>query len=83
MKKLFIGNVRYNAPEEDLRSLFEEFGTVSSLKIIFEAPYRRFGFVDFVNDADAYRAVNGLHGHRVMGRRLWVEMSSHQGKYQL
>jgi RNA recognition motif-containing protein len=34
MKKIYVGNIAFNATEEDLRNLFSEYGEIESLKII-------------------------------------------------
>jgi RNA recognition motif-containing protein len=33
MRKMYVGNIPYNAAEEDLREMFSEIGEIESLKI--------------------------------------------------
>ena len=64
--------------EEDLRETFEEFGEVTSAKIIMDKMTRQskgFGFVEMPNEAEAKQAIEKLHGQEVMGRELIVNES--------
>ena len=74
-KKLFIGNIEWNATEEDLRTLFEGIGPVEEVQIIqdkFSGRSKGFGFVTFTNAEDADRAISELDGHDLNGRELHV-----------
>ena len=61
MKKLYIGNVPYQASESDLQSWFLEAGvtvdTVSLVRDRFSGELRGFGFVEINDDAEAERAI--------------------------
>ena len=64
--------------EEDLRETFEEFGEVTSAKIIMDKMTRQskgFGFVEMPNEDEAKQAIEKLHGQEVMGRELIVNES--------
>jgi RNA recognition motif-containing protein len=72
---LFVSNISKKANEEALRLLFEEFGEVSSAKIItdkFTRESRGFGFVEMNNDADAKVAIQQLSNAEFFGRSLSV-----------
>lgn len=74
-KKLFVGNISWSSSEDDLRNLFSEFGDIEDLVIIMDRETNRskgFGFVTFVNDADADAAVSALNGKDFGGRDLVV-----------
>jgi RNA recognition motif-containing protein len=74
-KRLYVGNLSYNATEEDLRSLFAQFGTVADAKIILDRDTGRprgFGFVEMASDEQATQAIGGLNGHEFQGRALTV-----------
>lgn len=61
--------------DEELLSLFSEFGEVTSSKIItdkFTQRSRGFGFVEMPNDEEATAAIAGLNGRDVMGLELRV-----------
>ena len=73
--KLYVGNLPFTISEEELRELFEQHGTVHSVRLA-DDPHtgrpRGFGFVD-MDDGDAELAVEALHGKYFAGRILRVE----------
>jgi RNA recognition motif-containing protein len=74
-KKMYVGNMNYSTTEETLNTLFAEFGSVTSVKIITEPVTNRsrgFGFVEMENDEDADKAINALNGKEVDGRMLKI-----------
>lgn len=74
-KTLYVGNLGFSVTEDELRSLFQEAGTVESATIGFNAPSgkaRGFGFVKMASEEDALRAISLLHGREYEGRRLNV-----------
>mmetsp|Transcript_2118 Transcript_2118/g.3874 ORF Transcript_2118/g.3874 Transcript_2118/m.3874 type:complete len:624 (+) Transcript_2118:142-2013(+) len=61
--------------EEELKSLFVEFGEISSCKIAKDEETKAskgFGFVDFVKPEDAKKAINKLNGTDYKGKKLFV-----------
>jgi cold-inducible RNA-binding protein len=73
--KLFVGNLSYNTTEESLRTLFSEFGEVTSVNVIndkFTGNSRGFGFVEMEN-ADA--AIAALNNKEVDGRPIRVDIA--------
>ena len=74
-KKLFIGNIDWGSTEDDLRALFSTYGELEEVVIIVDKFSNRpkgFGFVTFVNDDDAAKAMSELNGHELNGRALVV-----------
>ncbi len=72
---IYVGNLPYNMRDEDLRDVFEEYGEVSSAKVIIDRETDRsrgFGFVEMNSDDDGRNAIEGLNGHEVDGRSLKV-----------
>ncbi|MCW5980574.1 MAG: RNA-binding protein [Bryobacteraceae bacterium] len=75
MKNIFVGNLSYGATEDNIRSLFEQYGTVERVSIITDRDTgqpRGFGFVEMTNDAEADRAISALNGTALAGRDLNV-----------
>jgi len=75
MKKLFIGNLSWSMSSDDLRAAFEQFGEIDDAVVITERDTGRsrgFGFVTFVNAADADAAIAEMHEKDVAGRPLIV-----------
>ena len=75
MKKLFVGKLAYKTTESELRSLFEPYGPVKSVKIITDMETGRsrgFGFVELEDDSRAAEAVEQLNGQNVGGFEIVV-----------
>lgn len=75
---IFIAGLSYQIAEADLRELFEEYGEVSSAKIITDRDTRRskgYGFVEMVNDQDGQRAIEELNEAEYDGRTLSVSVA--------
>ncbi len=73
---IFVAKLSYNTQEDTLRAAFEEFGEVSSVKIImdkFEGRSKGFGFVEMPNDDEAMEAINELNDSELDGRYIVVK----------
>ena len=74
MTTIYVGNLPFNATEQDLRALFESHGTVESVKLINDRETgepRGFGFVEMAQ-ADAQTAIQALNGQQLGGRPLRI-----------
>jgi cold-inducible RNA-binding protein len=74
--KLFVGNLSFQATEEDLRELFQQAGTVETVRIItdqFTGRPRGFGFVEMATKEEATKAVEMLNGRLFRDRNLVVD----------
>jgi len=72
---LYVGNLAFTTKEEDLRSLFEQFGGVNSVKIITDNATGRskgFGFVEMDSKEAGINAIQGLNNKDVGGRNIKV-----------
>jgi RNA recognition motif-containing protein len=72
---IYVGNLPYKATEEDLRQVFEEFGTVTSTSIIIDRETGRprgFAFVEMANDNEGAKAIEAMNGTEWLGRLLSV-----------
>ena len=79
--KLFVGNLSYQATEDDLRELFQQAGTVQSVRIVtdqFTGRPRGFGFVEMSTPEEASRAVEQLNGRVFRDRNLVVDQARSQ-----
>jgi len=75
---IFVANVDFIVQDDELRSYFEDYGTVSSFKIIKDRDTGRskgFGFVEMPDQEEGLNAVNELNGKEVRGRELVVKIS--------
>jgi len=72
---IYVGNLDFKVNENDLEGIFEDYGTVSSAKIIsdkFTGRSKGFGFVTMENDAEATKAINELNGADFENRKIVV-----------
>ena len=75
MKKIYVGNLSFQASEAEVRELFEQHGTVHSVERITDRDTGRsrgFGFVEMENDDQAQKAIDELDGSEVQGRTVKV-----------
>jgi len=76
LKKLYLGNLPFQANEEEIRNWFQQAGaTVANVSLItdkFTGQPRGFGFVEINNDEEAGRAIQALNGQDFMGRNVVV-----------
>ncbi|MBK8899599.1 MAG: RNA-binding protein [Anaerolineaceae bacterium] len=73
-KKIYVGNLSFKATEDEIRDMFEAYGTVESIAMINDRDTGRFRGFCFVEmpDADALAAIEGLDGAEQDGRVLRV-----------
>jgi RNA recognition motif-containing protein len=72
---IYVGNLSFQATEEDVREVFGDYGTVSrvSLPMDRESGRKRgFAFVDLGSDAEEDAAIAALDGAEWMGRDLKI-----------
>ncbi|HEX5024709.1 MAG TPA: RNA-binding protein [Agriterribacter sp.] len=72
---IYVSNLSFNVVDEDLKAFFEEYGEVSSARVItdkFTGRSRGFGFVEMPNDEEAQKAISELDKGVVEGRPITV-----------
>ena len=72
---IYVGNLAYNATDEELRAAFEAFGQVTSVKIVRDRDSGRsrgFAFVEMEDGEGAQNAVAQMNGKDLKGRNLVV-----------
>ncbi|HTL70680.1 MAG TPA: RNA-binding protein [Candidatus Eisenbacteria bacterium] len=82
-KKLYIGNLSFNASQDDLQGLFSQYGSIDEVSIITDRQTGRpkgFAFVRFASEDDAQRALE-QNGRDFMGRPLQVTEARSEGPY--
>ena len=75
---IFVAGLSYQISEADLKELFEEYGAVSSAKIIFDRESGRskgFGFVEMDEDSEGQQAIDELNDAEFDGRTLAVSVA--------
>jgi RNA recognition motif-containing protein len=74
MTTIYVGNLPFSATEADVRTLFEQHGTVESVKLVNDRETGRprgFGFVEMPTTA-AQTAIQHMNGFQMGGRALRV-----------
>jgi RNA recognition motif-containing protein len=72
---IYVGNLAYTVTEQQLRQEFEQFGTVTSAKMITDRETGRakgFAFVEMEDKADGIKAIAGLNGRELNNRAIVV-----------
>jgi len=72
---IYVGNLASEVTEEDLTTLFSEFGQVKEAKVIkdmFSQESRGFGFVEMPATAEAQKAIEELNTKELKGKAITV-----------
>jgi cold-inducible RNA-binding protein len=76
--RIYVGNLSYTTGEDDLRKLFEQAGTVTSVAIITDRDTGRskgFGFIEMATQAEAQKAIGMFNGSNMEDRALTVSLA--------
>lgn len=77
-KRLFVGGLSYTINDAQLKDLFAQFGTVVSANVItdrFTGQSKGFGFVEMSTDEETEKAIQGLNGTEIEGRKISVDIA--------
>ena len=72
---IYVSNLSFSVQDEDLKGFFEEYGEVTSAKVImdkFTNRSRGFGFVEMSSQQEANDAIKGLSAKEIDGRAISV-----------
>jgi RNA recognition motif-containing protein len=75
---IYVGSLPFDLDEEELKEIFEEYGEVSTAKVItdkFTGKSRGFGFVEMPDAETAKKAIEDLNGAEIDGRTIVVNES--------
>lgn len=75
---IFVAKLNFSTEEETLRTLFEGYGTVDSVKIIMDRETGRskgYGFVEMPNDDEANEAIKDLNDAEFDQRTIAVKQA--------
>lgn len=81
-RKVFVGNLAFEATEGDLRTAFAAAGDVVDVQIVEDFMSGRskgFAFVEMSTGAEAERAIRELDGVEIAGRRVFVKPAIRKG----
>nr|YP_009531039.1 RNA-binding protein RbpD [Paulinella micropora]AXY63728.1 RNA-binding protein RbpD [Paulinella micropora] len=72
---IYVGNLSFDAEQEDLQGLFAQYGDVSKVSLPLDRETGRkrgFAFVEMANEADEQKAIDDLQDVEWMGRMIRV-----------
>jgi len=76
--KLLVRNLTRNTTEDELKALFEPFGTVQFCNLVLDKDTKiskGFGFVEMPKVGEAKAAMKSLNGSEVAGSKIRVKKS--------
>ena len=76
--KLYVGNLSFQANDDQVRDFFSQFGDVASVNVVrdsYTGRSRGFAFVEMASDDAAAKAKDGAHGQPFMERNLTVDFA--------
>ena len=72
---IYVGNLPYSTDRDELRAIFEQYGEVSSARVVTDRETGRsrgYGFVEMPNAEQAQAAIEALNGKEIGGRKAVV-----------
>lgn len=76
--KIYVGNLSYDTTEDELRTLFAQAGTVTSVDLIKDRATGRskgFAFVEMSSQSDVENAIRMFNGYSLGNRDLTVNIA--------
>ncbi|XP_019166200.1 PREDICTED: polyadenylate-binding protein 8-like [Ipomoea nil] len=82
---VFVKNLSESTTEDDLRKVFGDFGTLTSVVVMRDedGKSKGFGFVNFEDTDDAARSVEVLNGHKFDNREWYVGKAQKKAEREL
>jgi len=80
-KCVFVGNIPYDATEQQLIDIFQQVGPVVSFRLVFDRETQKprgYGFCEFRDSETALSAIRNLNGHELGGRSLRVDFAENE-----
>lgn len=68
LRKVFVGMLSKTSNEDDVRAMFEPYGTVEEVTVLRdkEGMSKGCAFIKFANRQQAQAAINKMHGSQIM-----------------
>jgi len=82
-KKLYVGNLAFSVSDDNLNTLFAQFGTVESARVITDRDSGRskgFGFVEMSTPEEAMKCIESMNGQQHEGRARNISEAKAQEK---
>lgn len=78
---IFVGNVPYDAQEDELRELFSKVGNVTSIRVVCDRDTRQqkgYAFCDFSDSQSVQLAIDKLNNVEYNGRKLRIDLAERE-----
>ncbi len=75
---IYVGNIARESTDEEVKAVFDEFGTVESVNLIrdnYTKMLKGFGFIEMPSTDEAEKAIKSLDGQLFNGRPLIVNVA--------
>lgn len=75
---IYVGNLSYSVTEDELQSLFGEYGSVTTVSVIkdkYTGQSKGFGFVEMGSQSEGEEAIKQLNGRSISGRAITVNVA--------
>ena len=82
MASIFVAKLDFGVSDDELKELFEQYGTVVKSHIAKDKETgkpRGFAFVEMSSDDETAKAIEGLDGHTINGRSIVVKEAEDRG----
>ena len=82
---IYVGNIPYSLKEEEMKEIFQQYGKVTSIKIVsdkYTSRSKGFGFIEMETDEQEDVAVQELNRHIILGRNLVVAKAHSKKGYE-
>lgn len=80
---IYVGNLSFSTDSDALRSIFAEYGEVTSAQVVVDRDTGRsrgFGFVEMASAEDAEKAIEATNGKSIDGRQLNVNIARERSR---
>lgn len=79
LRSVFVGNIPYEATEENLKDIFSQVGPVLSFRLVYDRDTGKpkgYGFCEYQDQETAKSAMRNLSGYELSGRSLRVDTAT-------
>ncbi len=82
---IYVANLTPRIQDADLKEIFQEYGSVTSVKVIIDRETnqsRGFAFVEMSNDEDGQKAIDQLNDAELDGQKIHVNLAKPKTEFR-
>ena len=83
---IYVGNLKYQKDEKEIKEMFSEFGKVAYVRLVLDSKTQKtkgIAFVQMPNKSAALKAINHFNGKEMDGRTLKVSVAQERNEEKL